>query len=119
MAKKNHHQQKPAQKEEPKGLLARAAEAIDHAIHPEAEPKSEPDLVQSSEAAFKPLPDADQTEKVSEPAAKTYREHQAAWPSKKDLAAEKATAKKSHRCPNEESDLKQHPKFSKFKKGVN
>jgi hypothetical protein len=66
----------PAQNDEPKGLLARAAEAIDHVIHPDSQPKSEPDLVESSEVI--------------------------------------------EECPSKaESDYEKHPKFSKFKKGVN
>lgn len=99
MAKnKNHHQQKPAQKEESKGLIQRAAEAIDHVIHPDAQPKSEPEKVESS---------AEQK--------RAYNEHQAQWESKK----EREQASRELRSRKEVQDLEQHPKFSKFKKGVN
>lgn len=131
---KNKNQQKPAaqapaaavspQGEEPKGLLERAGDAISHALHLDAQPSSEPDLVESSEAGFEALPEADQTEKVSAP-AKNYREHQKQWLSKKErLASEDGSVrgkvyKGAERCPTEQSDFEQHPKFSKFKKGVN
>lgn len=115
MAKhQNKNQQKPVQPiappppaEESKGIFAKVADAIDHVIHPDAAPKSEPDLVESSEAP-----------------AESYKEHMAKWPSKKergetDGRARGKVGKTAHRCPTESSDLEQHPKFSKFKKGEN
>lgn len=121
MAKKN--QSKPAAQapapaqppagEESKGLLARAVEAIDHVIHPDAAPKSEPDLVQSG--VDPAVPAADQTvvsevqASESKPAS-SYREHMAQWPEKKERS------KKPKHCPTEQADLQKHPKFDKFKK---
>lgn len=99
MAKnQNKNQQKPAQKEEPKGLIARVGEAIDHVIHPDAQPKSEPDLVESSVEKKRP-----------------YNDHQSEWESKK----EREQASRALRSRKEVQDLEKHPKFSKFKKGVN
>lgn len=128
--------------EQSKGLFARAAEAIDHAIHPDAQPKSEPEMVQPDAGVMKvgdaeiPVssievesvegehPELTETVSVNVP-AKTYREHQDQWLSKKErMASEDGSVRgkvyeHAERCPTEEADLAQQPKFSKFKKGVN
>lgn len=95
MAKhQNKNQHKPAQKEESKGLIARAAEAIDHAIHPDSAPKSEPDLVESSD------------ELAGDGSGEALPE----------ITEENACEEKVSPAL---SDYEKHPKFSKFKKGVN
>lgn len=45
--------------------------------------------------------------------AESYREHQAQWDSKKEMMARNAEAKSRP----EVSDLQNHPKFAKFKRG--
>ena len=99
--------------EEPKGLFAQAAAAIDHIIHPDAQPSSEPEKVEGADA-----PVSDVVPAKEEKPAESYHEHMAKWPSKKERG-EKPAKKKGVKCPTEESDFEQHPKFSKFKKGEN
>jgi hypothetical protein len=82
-------------KNQNKSVVEKIAAAVDHVIHPEAAPKSEPEKVEAGQPS--------------------YKEHQAAWESKKELA-EKSRELRSRK---EVQDFEQHPKFSKFKKGVN
>jgi hypothetical protein len=110
-----------------KNLLEKAADAIDHALHPEpaSPPVSSTDLEGPIEGHPCPVsgvecekecgpdeckaevPDGVNAEKARTP----YQEHMAEWKSKPEVSRERIGVESS----SQNSDLAKHPKFAKFK----